>query len=175
MKTRRRNFLKTTGALCGLTAGALAGMGTSNVSRAMNAETEVNMNENTVSPEIEGTWLTTVSLDIPDVQPFPVLVSYSRGGAMASSDSGPGPAAGNTYFGTWTRTKAHSYAFTFLGFQFDAQGVLSNYLRGQETLVVESDGRVYKGVTKIEFLDKDMTVKQTIHGTTLGKRIDAIQ
>jgi hypothetical protein len=174
MKSVRRNFLKATGTLCGLATGALTGLGTFNPSHATGAELRPNAIESTVSPEIEGTWLITVVLDIPDVSPFPALVSYSRGGAMASSDSGPGPAAGNIYFGTWVRTKAHTYAFTFLGFQFDAKGALSNYIRGQETLQVESDGRSYKGVTKIEILDKDMMVVQSSNGTSLGKRITAI-
>lgn len=172
MKTMRRNFLKATGAVCGLTAGVLA---TSSASHARHDDLQANAAENTVSPEIEGTWLVTVSLDSPDAPPFPVLVSYSRGGAMATSDSGPGPAAGNTYFGTWTRTRAHVYAFTFLGFQFDGKGVLSNYVRGQETLKVEPDGRVYKGVTKIDILDTSMAVIQSYNGASSGKRINATE
>jgi hypothetical protein len=71
--------------------------------------------------ELEGTWLVTVT--IPDgPPPFPALVTYARGGALMVTDSSVSPALGNVYQGTWTRTGAQTFAFTFLGFQYDADG-----------------------------------------------------
>ena len=74
-----------------------------------------------VAPELEGTWLVTVT--IPDgPPPFASLATYARGGALTISDSSLSPALGNVYQGTWVRTGAREFGFTFLGFQYDAQG-----------------------------------------------------
>ena len=68
-----------------------------------------------VAPELEGTWLVTVTIqDGPP--PFPSLVSYARGGALIVTDSSEVPGSGNVYQGTWTKTGPHEFTFTFLGF-----------------------------------------------------------
>ena len=118
-----------------------------------------------VAPELEGTWLATVT--IPDgPPPFPSLVSYARGGALIVTDSSVPPASGNVYQGTWTKTGSHEFAFTFLGFQYDAQGVFSNYIRVHETIQLESGGSAYNGVTTIEALDTAQNLIGTASATT---------
>jgi hypothetical protein len=125
-----------------------------------------------VSPEIEGTWLATVS--IPDgPPPFRSLLTYARGGALTVTDSGVPPAFGNVYQGTWTKTGSHKFAFTFLGFQYDGAGVLAGYIRAHEDVQVEPGGNVYNGVTILEFLDTDQNVIATSSSTTHATRIDA--
>ncbi len=126
-----------------------------------------------VAPELEGTWLVTVTLqDGPP--PFPSLVSFARGGAFIVTDSASGgPAAGNVYQGTWTRTGPDEFAFTFLGFQYDAAGSLANYLRGRETIRLERNGNAYNGMTTVDVLDTAQNVIATSKGTTHATRVKA--
>lgn len=131
-----------------------------------NATTE----SSAVAPEIEGTWLLTGTMQGSTIRS---LVSYARGGALMVTDSGPGPAAGNVYQGTWTKTGPDEFAFTFLGFQYSANGNLTNYIRGRETLRLEPGGLAYNGVTTIEILDAVQKVIETLSGTTHATRVNA--
>jgi hypothetical protein len=125
-----------------------------------------------VAPELEGTWLVTVTIkDGPP--PFPSLVSYARGGALIVTDSSGGPAFGNVDQGTWTKTGPHEFAFTFLGFQYDANGIFTNYIRGRETLRLERGGNTYNGVTTVDILDTAQNVIATSMGITHGTRVNA--
>ena len=75
--------------------------------------------------------------------------------------------------GTWTKTGPHEFAFTFLGFQHDANGIFTNYLRGRETLRLEPGGNAYNGVTTIDVLDTAQNVISTASATTHGTRVNA--
>jgi hypothetical protein len=125
-----------------------------------------------VAPELEGTWLVTVT--IPDgPPPFASLATYARGGALTITDSSVSPALGNVYQGTWIRTGSREFAFTFLGFQYDAQGTFSNYLRVHETIRLERGGNAYNGVSTIEVLDTAQNVIETVSATTHATRVAA--
>jgi hypothetical protein len=125
-----------------------------------------------VAPEIEGTWLATIT--IQDGPPsFPSLVTYARGGALTVTDSSIAPALGNAYQGTWTKTGPHEFAFTFLGFQFDANGVFANYIRARETIQLQRDGKAYNGVSTIEILDTAQNVLATMSSTSHATRVNA--
>ena len=125
-----------------------------------------------VAPEIEGTWLVTITIqDGPP--PFPSLVTYARGGALTVTDSSVAPALGNLYQGTWTKTGPHGFAFTFLGFQYDAGGVFTNYIRAHETIQLQPGGKAYDGVTIIEILDTDMNLIATVGSVSHATRVNA--
>jgi hypothetical protein len=141
------------------------------VTMAVVGAQSVTADSSAVAPEIEGTWLVTVT--IPDVPPFPSLVTYARGGALLVTDSSVAPALGNVYQGTWAKTGPHEFAFTFLGLQYDANGVFSNYLRARETLRLEPGGNAYNGVTLIEVLDPEQNVIATGSSTTHATRVNA--
>lgn len=124
------------------------------------------------APEIEGTWLATVT--IPDgPPPFPSLLTYARGGALTVTDSSVAPALGNVYQGTWTKTGSRKFAFTFLGFQFDDAGVLTGYIRARETIQLQPGGRAYNGTTTLEFLDLNLDVVGTASSTSQATRVNA--
>jgi hypothetical protein len=124
------------------------------------------------SPEIEGTWLATIT--VPDgPPPFPSIVTYARGGGFVATDSSVSPALGNVYHGAWTKTGPHQFAFTFLGFQYDASGVLAGYVRAHETLQLEPGGDVYNGVTSIEILDINQDVIMRLSSTSHATRLNA--
>jgi hypothetical protein len=132
----------------------------------------VTADNGTAAPEIEGTWLVTVT--IPDgPPPFPSLVTYARGGALVVTDGSVAPALGNVYQGTWAKTGAQTFAFTFLGLQYDASGVLVNYIRAREIVRLEPGGNAYNGVTVIEVLDLDQNVIATGSSTTHATRVEA--
>ena len=123
------------------------------------------------APELEGTWLATITIqDGPP--PFPSLLSYGRGGALIITDSSVSPALGNVYQGTWTKTGAHKYTFTFLGLQYDTSGLLSGYLRGHETLRLQSGGQTYDGVGTVEVLDIGQNVIATGASTSHATRVN---
>lgn len=124
-----------------------------------------------VSPEIEGTWLATIT--IPDgPPPFPSLLTYARGGALIATDSSVPPALGNVYQGTWTKIGAHKYAFTLMGFGYDETGVLTGYVRVHETLQLEPGGSAYNGVAIIEILDINQNVIETVTSLSHATRIN---
>lgn len=125
-----------------------------------------------VAPEVEGTWLATVTIP-GGPPPFPSLLTYASGGALIATDSSVPPANGNVYQGTWVKTGPHKFAFTFLGFQYDANGVLTNYFRAHESDQIEPGGNAYNGVTEIEILDLGMNVIATDSSTTHAIRIHA--
>jgi len=123
------------------------------------------------SPEIEGTWLATITF--PDGTTFPSLVTYAGGGALIVTDSSVPPALGNVYQGAWTKTGPHEFAFTFVGFQYDETGALIGYIRAHENLQLDPGEDVYTGETAIEILDLDMNVIATDSSTSYATRIDA--
>jgi len=125
-----------------------------------------------VAPEIEGTWLATIT--VPDgPPPFPSIMTYARGGALTATDSSGAPALGNVYQGTWTRTGSHKFAFTVLGFQYDANGVFAGYFRVRETIRLQPDGKAYDGVATIEILDTEQNVLYTGSTTSHATRVNA--
>jgi hypothetical protein len=165
MKNRRALVVSVLGVVGTLLLGAFAFTQTTQANDTTTAE-------RAVAPEIEGTWLVTVT--IPDgPPPFPSLVTYARGGALTVTDSSVSPALGNVYQGTWAKTGSREFAFTFLGFQYNAQGVFTNYIRARETIRLNRSGNAYNGVTAIEVLDTAMNVIATATSTTHATRITA--
>jgi hypothetical protein len=123
------------------------------------------------SPEIEGTWLATITF--PDGTTIPSLLTYARGGALTVTDSSVPPALGNVYQGAWTKTGPHEFAFTFLGFQYDETGALIGFIRAHENIQLDPGEDVYTGETIIEILDVDMNVIMTDSSTSYATRIAA--
>jgi hypothetical protein len=125
------------------------------------------------APQIEGSWLVTVT--IPDgPPPFRAIETYSAGGGLLSTDGGTPPSAGHVYQGTWARTGRGEFAFTFLGLQYDAAGVHSGFIRVGATRTLERDANAYNGTDTVEFLDVNLNVVAgPFPGTTHGTRINA--
>ena len=127
-----------------------------------------------VAPQIEGAWLTTVT--IPDgPPPFPALLTFGAGGGLVVTDGSIPPALGNVYQGTWRRKGDHEIAFSFLGFLYDAAGAPAGYIRVHETIRLERSGNAYNSiVSKIEILDPNLNVVAgPFEATTHGTRINA--
>ena len=125
-----------------------------------------------VAPRIEGSWLVTVTIP-GGPPPFRAIETYSAGGALVVTDGATPPAVGHVYQGTWARTGGNQFAFTFLGLQYDAAGVFSNFIRVRITLTFEPGGNAYNGVGTVEGLDPDQNVIFSADLTTHGTRINA--
>ena len=90
------------------------------------------------------------------------------------TDSGVPPGQGNVYQGSWVRTGGNEVTFTFLGFQFDAAGALSGYIRAHETIRGEASGDAYSSVnSRVEMLDRNMNVLFSGSASTHAVRIPA--
>ena len=118
---------------------------------ALSDEANIASNE----ARLEGSWL--IILDGPP--PWPGMMSFSAGGALVATDSSVPPALGNVYQGTWTKTGSREFTDTFLGFQYDAAGVLEGYFRVHETIRLDPSGNAYDVVTATgEILDLNQNV-----------------
>jgi hypothetical protein len=126
-----------------------------------------------VAPQIEGSWLATIT--IPDVPPFPSLLTFGAGGALVVTDGSVSPASGHVYQGTWARKGDHQIVFSFWGLNYDAAGVLVGYLRVHETIKLDPSRDAYNSVvSKIEVLDVNQNVVfGPVEATTHGTRINA--
>jgi len=102
------------------------------------------------APEIEGTWLLTVTTPPQAMRPpFKVLITFARGGAfLASEESDHGTPAQN---GTWERTGGNQFASTALSFGHDQNGNLFTIkINSLFTLVNEN---ALQGVGEAEICD----------------------
>jgi len=91
-----------------------------------------------VAPQIEGTWLLTVTTP-PEAQrpPFKVLISFARGGvftASAESDQRTPPQNG-----TWKRIGEDEYASTALAFGPDPGNLFTLKIKSLYRLVSENE------------------------------------
>jgi hypothetical protein len=128
------------------------------------------------APQIEGTWLITVTQPLPGGPiHFPSLGTFSAGGGLVVTDSIAPPSSGNVYQGTWARTGNHEVTFTFLGFQYDATGALASYIRVHEVVKFERSGNAYNStLSTVEILDLNLNlVAGPFVSTTHGVRINA--
>lgn len=130
-----------------------------------------------VAPELEGTWLETVTFHgenlPPEAQtPFPTFITFARGGGLLTISSSIAPTRGNMSFGSWKKV-GNKYVYTFMGFYYDAQGVLENYVKIVETLRFEKDGKSYNGEAKAQMFDVNMNLLGGAEATTHATRIMA--
>jgi len=120
-----------------------------------------------VAPQIEGTWLLTVTTP-PEAgrPPFKVLVSFARGGVfIASAESDKATAPQN---GTWKMVGPNEYASTALSFGPDPNNLFTIKIKGLNRLVSENE---LEGVGEAAICDASGNNCQrfpgcsTIHGT----------
>lgn len=131
--------------------------------------TSVQANPPAVAPQIEGTWLLTVTTP-PEAgrPPFKVLVSFARGGVfIASAESDQATAPQN---GTWKMVGPNEYASTALSFGPDPNNLFTIKIKGLNRLVSENE---LEGVGEAAICDVSGNNCQrfpgcsTIHGTRL--------
>jgi hypothetical protein len=131
------------------------------------------------APQLEGSWLVTVTLDVENgPPPFEVLVSYAAGGVAICSDPSVYPLCGlqvaqTAYQGAWAKTRGREYSFTMIGFQWDETGPSPVMWKGiiKEELAVEPGGDAYHGKGTVENYYADGEYAGAVGTTTHGVRI----
>ena len=123
-----------------------------------------------VAPQIEGTWLLTVTTPpAAERPPFKVLASFARGGvftASAESDQATPPQNG-----AWEMVGPNEYASTALSFGPDPNNLFTIKIKGLYRLVSENE---LEGVGEAAICDAAGNNCQrfpgcsTIHGTRLS-------
>ena len=129
------------------------------------------------APQLEGSWVVTVSF--PDGTSLPVkpLVTFSAGGTMMGSDPSPFP----TYFkntpqhGTWARKGPREFVFTAIGYQYgdvddgDPDGLYTIVVK--ETVAIERGGESYNGTGTVQMFDPEGNLLWSLPDTTRAVRI----
>ena len=168
----RRSFL-------GFAAATAAGLTASLHPLGANAFTIVSDQgaQGAVSPELEGTWLDTITITDPVPppfnQPFLTLVTYSRGGSMTSIVSIAAPKDGNIGLGAWAKTGSHQYVITQLQPSYDAQGVLNVWVKIRSAVQVDRNGKSYSSSGWLQRLDTQFNVIVQVNWTSHAMRVDA--
>lgn len=159
-------------------AAALAGWFAALQSAPATAATVAAAESGTVAPELEGTWLETITFhgeDLPPEarSPFPTFITFARGGGLLTIAGNTPPALENLSFGSWKKV-GNKYVYTIMGFIYNAQGVLESYLSGHETLQVSKDRKSFEGVVRAQILDLNLNkIGGEGHGTSHATRIVA--
>ena len=130
------------------------------------------------APQLEGSWLVTVTLDLENgPPPFEVLQSYCAGGVVIGSDPSVFPALPMTtaFHGTWTHQRGRVFAFTAMEFQYDDTMDPPVLWKGvvKETVTLEPGGDAYNSKGTVEWYYPDGTFGGAVEDTTHGIRIKA--
>ena len=128
------------------------------------------------APQLEGSWLVTVTLDLENgPPPFETLVSCTAGGVVLCSDPSVYPLypMQTAYHGAWAKKRGGEFAFTMIGFQYDE--AISGLWKGviKEHLTIATGGDAYHGKGTVEWYDPDGNPGGVVGTTTHGVRIKA--
>lgn len=111
---------------------------------------------------ILGTWLAEVSP--ADGEPFQAMVTFSPGGGLVETEStNPG-----TALGSWESRGRGRVAFTFQGFQFDAEGAPAGRSVVRSEVIVRGD--TFSGPFEVEVFDPQGNVVFSGRGTATATR-----
>ena len=102
---------------------------------------------------LQGSWLVTVTLGIPDgPPPFEVLQTYTSGGEVIGSQACSPGWLWTPWHGAWTKTGRREFVLTSIAFVYDSTvepaALYKVILR--ETVVIEPDGDTYNSTSSIQ-------------------------
>lgn len=121
------------------------------------------------APELEGTWRTTVALNIPGLPPVEgVLHTFTRGGVVMISVPLPGQTNAQ---GVWTRLGPHRYGFTVEMFWLDPDTGGMGKTKVKEVIEVFNNGDEYRSVesSAVDYFPDGRAVPYC--ATTHGRRM----
>ncbi|HOB98206.1 MAG TPA: hypothetical protein PKM43_05605 [Verrucomicrobiota bacterium] len=130
------------------------------------------------APQLEGSWLVKVTLDLENgPPPFETLVSCTAGGVALSSDPSVYPLypMQTAYHGAWARKHGREFAFRMIGYQWDEtvdppvlwKAVIT------ETVTVEPGGDAYHGEGTVAWYYPNGEFAGIVEDTTQAIRIKA--
>ena len=128
------------------------------------------------APQLEGSWLVTVTLDLANgPPPFETLVSYTADGVALCSDPSVYPLfpMQTAYHGAWAKRRGPEFAFTMIGFQYDEaiSGLWKAIIK--ESLTMERGGDAYHGKGTVEWYDPNGGSGGVVETSTYAVRIEA--
>jgi hypothetical protein len=126
------------------------------------------------APSLEGSWNVVVGPGSPTE--FKTLVTYTAGGGLiATAPALPPGFHGSTVHGTWVRSAAKQFTYTFLSLIYDSTGQFAGTLKVRETITLNAAGDQYDGGSSVEVFDPAGNLIppfSTCGGTSHGKRIE---
>lgn len=102
---------------------------------------------------LEGSWLVTVTLGIPDgPPPFEVLQTYTSSGEVIGSQTSSPGWLWTPWHGSWTKTGRREFVLTTIAFCYDStvEPAASYKIILRETLVIGPDGDTYNTTSSIQ-------------------------
>jgi hypothetical protein len=103
------------------------------------------------APEIEGSWIETVTDPISGSS-FTTLSTYTRGGAFVTAAPPlPNPLnRSTTGHGTWERTGGHEFVYTFVYFRYNSAQQLLGSGKVRAVITLNEDGDEYEARATLE-------------------------
>ncbi len=82
------------------------------------------------APQLEGTWIVTVTPPAGGPPAYFSLASFASGGVLITSpDPSVGPTVTSTGQGTWERTRGNQFASSHVAFMYDSGGHITGTIR----------------------------------------------
>jgi len=121
---------------------------------------------------LEGGWIGTTNSG-PPLGSFMAAFMFARGGGMVTSSSiDLSPRSLSTPgYGTWQRSGARDFLFTFDAFVFDQQGNPGGLVKARATAVLNAAGDAWSGIFKFDVFAPNGAVVFSGSGTHEAKRI----
>lgn len=127
------------------------------------------------TPQLSGTWMTTISLTNPPPgvdAAFQALDTFVAGGGILVSSSQSHPTTRSLAHGNCVHTHGQTFACTFVWFRFDpTSGSYLGMQRVRRTMTVSDDRKSFQATDTVEVLAPNGTVVASIQGTETGQRL----
>jgi ABC-type transport system substrate-binding protein len=126
------------------------------------------------APRLEGTWLSTVTLENPPtgVDPtFLALNTFGRSGEVVVSSSQGLPTSRSLAKGEWKRTANGQYECSFMWFRFDATGKFVGTQRVRRTMTLGPSLDTFESTDIVELIAPNGTVIATANATEVATRL----
>jgi hypothetical protein len=127
------------------------------------------------TPQLTGTWLTTISLTSPPPgveAAFQALDTFVPGGGILVSSSQSHPTARGLAHGHCEHGTGRQFTCTFVWFRFDpAAGTYLGMQRVRRTMQLSADGSSFQASDTVEVLTPAGAVVASIQGTETGQRL----
>jgi hypothetical protein len=132
-------------------------------------------NGKTQTPQLSGTWITSVSLTNPPPgvdATFQALDTFVAGGGILVTSSQSHPTARSLAHGNCARTSGRTFACTFVWFRFDpTSGSYVGMQRVRRTMTVSNDQKSFEATDTVDVLTPGGTVVASLRGSETGHRL----
>lgn len=132
--------------------------------------------EQTAAQRLEGTWMSTVTLESPPagVDPtFLALNTFTRSGEVLVSSSQKLPVSRSLAQGEWVRVGDRRFECSFTWFRFDAAGTFIGTQRVRRTMTLGPSLDTFTSTDVVELIAPNGTVIATSNATEAATRLGA--